>query len=65
MILNISAKTVETHRSNIMIKLKLHSIAELVLYAVRNEIVRVQFPAATALSERGDGVATVPLQNLN
>ncbi len=64
-ILNISAKTAETHRSNIMIKLKLHSIAELVLYAVRNEIVRVQFPATTALSERGDAIAGVALQNLN
>jgi hypothetical protein len=28
-----------------MLKLKLHSIAELVLYAVRNEIVHVQLPA--------------------
>jgi hypothetical protein len=26
-------------------KLKLHSIAELVLYAVRNEIIHVQYPA--------------------
>jgi DNA-binding NarL/FixJ family response regulator len=61
-ILNISAKTAETHRSNIMIKLKLHSIAELVLYAVRNEIVHVQFPDAAALPERANGVA---LQSLN
>jgi DNA-binding NarL/FixJ family response regulator len=44
-ILNVTAKTAETHRSNIMLKLKLHSIAELVLYAVRNEIVHVQLPA--------------------
>ena len=64
-ILNIAAKTAETHRSNIMVKLKLHSIAELVLYAVRNEIVRVQFPADTELSEPGDGVASIALQNLN
>jgi DNA-binding NarL/FixJ family response regulator len=42
--LQITAKTAETHRSNIMIKLDLHSIAELVLYAVRNEIVHVQLP---------------------
>ena len=62
-ILNIAAKTAETHRSNIMIKLKLHSIVELVLYAVRNEIVRGHFQAATALSdERGDGTASVALQ---
>jgi DNA-binding NarL/FixJ family response regulator len=41
-ILNVTLATAETHRSNIMQKLKLHSIAELVLYAVRNEIVHVQ-----------------------
>ncbi len=43
-ILNVTLATAETHRSNILRKLKLHSIAELVLYAVRNEIVHVQFP---------------------
>jgi DNA-binding NarL/FixJ family response regulator len=37
--LNLSVKTAETHRSNIMRKLKLHSISELVLFAVRNNIV--------------------------
>jgi DNA-binding CsgD family transcriptional regulator len=41
MILNVALGTAETHRSNILRKLKLHSIAELVLYAVRNEIVHV------------------------
>jgi DNA-binding NarL/FixJ family response regulator len=41
-ILHVTLATAETHRSNIMQKLKLHSIAELVLYAVRNEIVHVQ-----------------------
>src|SRR6202047_1941627 len=43
--LNVTVKTAETHRSNIMLKLKLHSIAELVLYAVRNEMVHVQLQA--------------------
>jgi len=43
-ILNVTVKTAETHRSNIMYKLKIHSIAELVLYAVRNEIVHVKLP---------------------
>lgn len=33
--LNISTKTVETHRSQIMTKLKIHSVAELTKYAVR------------------------------
>jgi len=37
--LNISLKTVDTHRTNIMRKLDLHSISELVLYAVRNHLV--------------------------
>jgi DNA-binding NarL/FixJ family response regulator len=46
--LNLSVKTAETHRSNIMRKLNLHSISELVLYAVRNNIVQViQTPVAT------------------
>jgi DNA-binding NarL/FixJ family response regulator len=38
-ILQISVKTVESHRANIMEKLGLHSIAELVRYAVRSNIV--------------------------
>ncbi|HEY4904552.1 MAG TPA: response regulator transcription factor [Candidatus Sulfotelmatobacter sp.] len=63
-ILNISAKTAETHRSNLMTKLRLHSIAELVLYAVRNEIVHVQIPVINALAERGNGLATLA-RNLN
>ena len=37
--LNISVKTAETHRANIMGKLKIHSVSELVRYAVRNKIV--------------------------
>jgi len=37
--LNISVKTVETHRANIMRKLELHTVTELVRYAIRNSIV--------------------------
>jgi len=37
--LGISVKTAETHRANIMRKLELHSVSELVLYAVKNNIV--------------------------
>ena len=39
--LAVSTKTVETHRSNIMRKLDLHSAAELALYALRNNIIAV------------------------
>jgi DNA-binding NarL/FixJ family response regulator len=39
-LLGLSVKTAETHRSNIMRKLDLHSVAELVLYAVRNNFVQ-------------------------
>ena len=39
--LDLSVKTAETHRSNIMLKLGLHSISELILYAVRNNLVQV------------------------
>jgi DNA-binding NarL/FixJ family response regulator len=37
--LDLSLHTVETHRSNILQKLNLHSIPELILYAVRKGIV--------------------------
>ena len=39
--LSLSVKTAETHRTNLMRKLDLHSIADLTLYAVRNGIVQV------------------------
>ena len=37
--LGISVKTAETHRANVMRKLELHSVSELVRYAVRNQII--------------------------
>jgi DNA-binding NarL/FixJ family response regulator len=64
-ILNVSARTAETHRSNILLKLNLHSIAELVLYAVKNEIVHVhrssvlRFPSAETLER------ALPLQGVH
>jgi len=39
--LNLSVKTAETHRTNLMRKLGLHSVADLTRYAVRNGIVHV------------------------
>ena len=38
--LNLSVKTAETHRTNLMRKLGLHSVADLTRYAVRNGIVQ-------------------------
>lgn len=63
--LNVSLKTAETHRSNIMLKLKLHSIAELVLYAVRNEIVHVQLPPVLRFPQPGNGRADIAAQGIN
>lgn len=39
--LNISVKTVDTHRYNIMQKLKLKNIAELIRYAIKNNLVSI------------------------
>jgi DNA-binding NarL/FixJ family response regulator len=39
-LLGISVNTAEAHRANIMLKLGLHSLAELVHYAIRNQIIR-------------------------
>jgi DNA-binding NarL/FixJ family response regulator len=44
--LGVSIKTAETHRSNVMRKLQLHSVSELVLYAVRNNLVHVSSSSA-------------------
>ncbi len=68
--LGISIKTVETHRNNIMRKLGLHSITELVLFAIRNRIVsldkggemasgagRTVAVPGVALSENGAGAS--------
>lgn len=40
-LLSLSVSTVETHRENVMQKLNLHSLAELVVYAVKKKILRV------------------------
>jgi DNA-binding NarL/FixJ family response regulator len=37
--LDISPKTVETHRARIFAKLHLHSMNELVRYAIRNQVI--------------------------
>lgn len=40
--LNLSVKTIETHRSQIMTKLDMHSIAELVKFAIREGLTRLE-----------------------
>ena len=42
--LGITVRTVETHRSKIMLKLGLHSLAELIHYAMRNQIISLRGP---------------------
>ena len=54
-VLNLSTKTAETHRSNIMRKLGFHSIRDLVVYAVKNNIIQVQVP--THMSASGEDPA--------
>jgi DNA-binding NarL/FixJ family response regulator len=57
--LELSVKTAETHRSNIMRKLGLHSISELVLYAIRSNIIQVApntLPSRIETTQVGDGV---------
>jgi DNA-binding NarL/FixJ family response regulator len=49
--LNLSTKTVETHRSNIMRKLNLHSIRDLVVYAIKNNIIQIQMPQLSGTPE--------------
>jgi DNA-binding NarL/FixJ family response regulator len=43
--LGCSVKTAETHRNNFMQKLHLHSASEVVLYAIRNQIIRADSAA--------------------
>ena len=39
--LNVSVKTAETHRTNIMRKLQFHTVSEVIFYAIRNNIVQI------------------------
>lgn len=39
LVLGISVKTAETHRANIMRKLQVHTVSELVRYALRNKLI--------------------------
>jgi DNA-binding NarL/FixJ family response regulator len=54
-ILGISVRTVETHRSNLMRKLGLQSVVELVHYAVRNRMVEPLPPASNVTPASSEG----------
>jgi DNA-binding NarL/FixJ family response regulator len=56
-LLNLSVKTAETHRSNIMRKLSIHSVSELVLYAIRNNIIQAETLNVPALTDTERSVA--------
>jgi DNA-binding NarL/FixJ family response regulator len=49
--LGISTKTADTHRGNLMRKLNVHSVAQLVLFAVRNGVIQVS-PAPSGVTSR-------------
>ena len=40
--LNLSVKTVETHRAQLMDRLQIHNIAGLVRYAIRNDLIHLE-----------------------
>jgi len=44
LLLGITVKTAESHRSNVMVKVGVHSTVDLVMFALRNGIVSVNLP---------------------
>jgi DNA-binding NarL/FixJ family response regulator len=52
-VLDMSTKTAETHRSNIMRKLGFHSIRDIVVYAIKNNIIQVDVPSVAANQASG------------
>ena len=63
--LNVAVKTIETHRSHMMSKLKLHSVAELVMYAVRNDIIHASPPAVLRFPNPRADEGPVLLRNVH
>jgi two-component system, NarL family, response regulator NreC len=56
--LNLSVKTIETHRQNIMDKLQLYSIAELTKYAIVEGLTELKCITAQFSNKNGNGCKT-------
>ena len=56
-LLNLSTKTVETHRSNIMRKLSFHSVRDLVVYAIKNNLIQIELPPSPPKAPTGPTAA--------
>jgi DNA-binding NarL/FixJ family response regulator len=54
--LDMSTKTAETHRSNIMRKLGFHSIRDIVVYAIKNNIIQVDMPTHESVPDVSSAV---------
>lgn len=48
LLLGITVKTAESHRSNVMLKVGVHSTVDLVMFALRNGIVSVHLPTLSS-----------------
>jgi DNA-binding NarL/FixJ family response regulator len=55
--LKLSSKTVDMHRQHIMRKLKLHSVAELTKYAIREGLTALHSGAGTGHNGNGNGAS--------
>jgi DNA-binding NarL/FixJ family response regulator len=65
--LHISVPTVETHRSNLMRKIDVHSVAELVMYSIRNEIVHLhrENPLDADEESNGDDLQSASVESVS
>jgi len=61
--LNLSVKTVEAHKFNLMRKLDIHNKAQLVQYAVQKKIIKIAIPGDQYRLPQAAPVATEPVKN--
>jgi DNA-binding NarL/FixJ family response regulator len=60
--LGITIRTVESHRANVMRKLNLHTLAQLIHFAVKNRIIRIPPSVADLVGERDPQVGISSLK---